>query len=162
MTILNRCLVRVCLILVLPLVFANAAPTEMLVNAGSADTSVNWQAFLSQHDLIWDRLPNRWEVAPFTGNGNVGFLFYQAEGEDKNVLSIHAGRHDYYDHRLPHDGKEMLWIYRSRLPFGHFRLISRGHQIGGLAFESVERRTDGNSHDFERLVSPPWLSTLRS
>ena len=36
-----------------------------------------------------------------------------------------TGRGD-YDHRLPHDGNEMLWIYRSRLPLGHFELASQG------------------------------------
>ena len=87
---------------------------------------VDYKAFLGQHDMIWDRTPNRWEVAPYTGNGNVGFLFYQAEDEAKNVISIYAGRHDYYDHRLPHEGNENLWIYRCRLPLGHFNLESKG------------------------------------
>ncbi len=130
----NRRSVRACLILTLSLVFAKAATAETLVNASGVTASVNWQAFLSQHDLIWDRLPNRWEVAPFSGNGNVGFLFYQAGDAEKNVISVHVGRHDYYDHRLPHEGKEMLWIYRSRLPLGHFKLTSRG------AVESADLR----------------------
>ena len=88
--------------------------------------NINYKSFLSQQDLIWDRIPNKWTVAPYTGNGNVGFLFYQAETEAKNVISIHTGRHDYYDHRLPHKGEEMLWIYRGRLPLGHFNLTSKG------------------------------------
>ncbi len=88
--------------------------------------NIDYKSFLSQQDLIWDRIPNKWTVAPYTGNGNVGFLFYQAENEAKNVISIHTGRHDYYDHRLPHKGEEMLWIYRGRLPLGHFNLTSKG------------------------------------
>lgn len=91
-----------------------------------AESTVDYATFLARHDMIWDRIPTRWEVAPYTGNGNVGFLFYQAAGDAKNVISIHVGRHDYYDHRLPHEGNEMLWIYRSRLPLGHFELESRG------------------------------------
>lgn len=87
---------------------------------------IDYEAFLGQHDMTWNRIPNRWEVAPYTGNGNVGFLFYQAQGEAKNVISLYTGRHDYYDHRAPHDGNEMLWIYRSRLPLGHFKLKSEG------------------------------------
>ena len=98
----------------------------MLLAANEASCTVDYESFLGRHDMLWDRVPNRWEVAPYTGNGNVGFLFYQADGEAKNVISIYAGRHDYYDHRLPHDGKEMLWIYRSRLPLGHFKLTSQG------------------------------------
>lgn len=92
----------------------------------SAKSSVDFGEFLAQHDMMWDRIPNRWEVAPYTGNGNVGFLFYQADTEAKNVISIYTGRHDYYDHRLPVDGNEFLWIYRSRLPLGHFKIESKG------------------------------------
>ncbi|MFC1652243.1 glycoside hydrolase family 95-like protein [Planctomycetota bacterium] len=89
-------------------------------------SAIDYEAFLGQHDMLWDRVPHRWEVSPYTGNGNVGFLFYQARGEAKNVISIYTGRHDYYDHRLPHEGNELLWIYRSRLPLGHFNLESEG------------------------------------
>lgn len=99
--------------------FSEAAP----------NLKVDYQSFLAQHDMTWDRVPHRWEVAPFSGNGNVGFLFYQAKDDAKNVISIHAGRHDYYDHRLPHEGHELLWIYRGRLPLGRFQLESKGDII---------------------------------
>jgi hypothetical protein len=99
--------------------------------AVTGQPAIDYKAFLGRHDLVWDRIPNRWEVAPYTGNGNVGFLFYQAQGAAKNVISIYAGRHDYYDHRLPTVGTEqMLWIYRSRLPLGHFKLESKGSITG--------------------------------
>jgi hypothetical protein len=97
-----------------------------ILNLVGAAPAVDYKAFLGQHDMVWDRIPTRWEVAPYTGNGNVGFLFYQAEREAKNVISIYAGRHDYYDHREPNNGDELLWIYRSRLPLGHFNLESEG------------------------------------
>ncbi|MGJ8672915.1 glycosyl hydrolase family 95 catalytic domain-containing protein [Rubritalea sp.] len=96
------------------------------ITSVAAEEKVDYEKFLSRHDMIWDRTPNRWELAPYTGNGNVGFLFYQAKGEAKNVISIYAGRHDYYDHREPYKGNENLWIYRSRLPLGHFKLTSQG------------------------------------
>lgn len=92
-------------------------------------STINYSQFLGQHDMTWDRVPNRWELAPYSGNGNVGFLFYQAKGEAKNVISIYAGRHDYYDHREPWQGKDLLWIYRGRLPLGHFNLKSKGDII---------------------------------
>jgi len=97
-------------------------------SASSAEGTkgVDYETFLAQHDMVWDRIPDRWEVAPYTGNGNVGFLFYRAKGEAKNVISIYAGRHDYYDHRLPAGKDQFLWIYRSRLPLGHFNLQSKG------------------------------------
>ncbi|WDE99395.1 hypothetical protein PQO03_16280 [Lentisphaera profundi] len=91
--------------------------------------NINFQAFLNQHDMTWDRTPHRWEVAPYSGNGNVGFLFYQGKKEAKNIISIHAGRHDYYDHRLPDKGNQQLWIYRGRLPLGRFQIESKGDII---------------------------------
>ena len=98
--------------------------------ASQSQAEIDWADFLSRHDMVWDRTPNRWEVSPYTGNGNVGFLFYQAKGEAKNVISIYTGRHDYSDHRLPYEGNELLWIYRSRLPLGHFNLESKGEITG--------------------------------
>ncbi len=91
---------------------------------------VDYETFLSQHDMLWDEIPNRWEVAPYSGNGNVGFLFYRTESEGKNIMSIYAGRHDYYDHREAPKEDQMLWIYRSRLPLGHFNLESTGEIVG--------------------------------
>ena len=87
---------------------------------------VDYKTFISRHDMIWDRTPDSWTTAPFSGNGNVGFLLYQVEGGPKNNISLHIGRHDYYDHRLPYDGQQMLWIYRARLPLGHFNITSKG------------------------------------
>ena len=104
--------------------------------AAPARSAIDYGAFLGQHDMVWDRVPHRWEISPFTGNGSVGFLFYQAEGETKNVISIYAGRHDHYDHRLPYEGHEMLWIYRSRLPLGYFNLTSTG------AIQAADLRLD--------------------
>lgn len=78
-------------------------------HADETTCSVDYEAFLGQHDMVWDRVPHRWEVSPYTGNGNVGFLFYQPESEAKNTISICAGRHDYYDHRLPHEGLHTAW-----------------------------------------------------
>ncbi len=92
--------------------------------------AIAWEDFLSRHDLVWDRVPHRWELAPFSGNGNVGFLFYQANDDPQNGISIHVGRQDYYDHRLPVDGQQLLWIYRCRLPLGRFRLQSQGEITG--------------------------------
>ncbi len=91
---------------------------------------VDFEAFLARHDMLWDRLPDRWELAPFSGNGNVGFLLYRDPRDPENAVSIHVGRHDYYDHRLPYEGEQMLWIYRSRLPLGRFQIRSKGKITG--------------------------------
>lgn len=94
------------------------------------DFEVSYEDFLSQQDMLWDRTPENWQVSPYTGNGNIGFLLYQIEGDAKNTIALHVGRHDYYDHRLPHEGQQMLWIYRCRLPLGHFKLESKGDIVG--------------------------------
>jgi len=47
---------------------------------------VNYESFLSQHDMVWYRILDCWQVAPFTGNGNIGFLLYQIEGKAKNTM----------------------------------------------------------------------------
>ncbi len=102
--------------------------------SAEVELEVDYEAFLGQHDMLWDRMPHRFELAPYSGNGNIGFLIYRAKSEAKNVVSLHVGRHDYYDHRLPYEGRENLWIYRSRLPLGHFSLESKGD------IESIEMR----------------------
>ncbi|CAH8283023.1 hypothetical protein EV196_10210 [Mariniflexile fucanivorans] len=92
---------------------------------------VDYESFLSKHDMLWDMVPDKWQIAPYTGNGNVGFLFYQTKGEGDNVMSVYVGRHDYYDHReAKTKEEEMLWIKRSRLPLGHFDLVSKGKVTG--------------------------------
>lgn len=100
------------------------------LEAAAVKLDVDYEDFMQRHDMVWDRVPPRWEMAPYSGNGNVGFLFYQGVEEKRNVISIHAGRHDYYDHRLPHEGHENLWIYRGRLPLGRFAIESKGDIIG--------------------------------
>ncbi|MGB1937494.1 MAG: glycosyl hydrolase family 95 catalytic domain-containing protein [Akkermansiaceae bacterium] len=91
--------------------------------------NIDYASFLAQHDMQWDRLPHRWEVAPYSGNGNIGFLFYKHKSDAQNQVSLHLGRHDYYDHRLPVDGKDYLWIYRGRLPLGRFQITTKGNIV---------------------------------
>ncbi|MDO6801386.1 hypothetical protein Q4595_02880 [Wenyingzhuangia sp. 1_MG-2023] len=99
-------------------------------NAQSVDVKVDYESFLSKHDLVWDLVPDKWETAPYTGNGNVGFLFHQNKEEGNNVMSIYVGRHDYSDHREAPKTNQMLWIKRGRLPLGYFNLTSKGNITG--------------------------------
>lgn len=96
----------------------------------SVGATIDYPAFLADHDMTWNRLPNRWEVAPFSGNGMVGFLFYQGKQDAGNVISLHVGRHDYYDHRELEDWRKYMWILRGRLPLGRFTLESQGEITG--------------------------------
>ncbi|GAB6164149.1 hypothetical protein JCM19992_01490 [Thermostilla marina] len=104
--------------------------TVVLPSAAGEPLDIDFQAFLARHDMTWDRVPDRWELAPFAGNGNIGFLLYRNPDDPENAVSIHVGRHDYYDHRLPYEGDQMLWIYRSRLPLGRFQIRAKGKITG--------------------------------
>jgi len=100
-------------------------------NAQTVDFKVDYESFLSKHDMLWDNVPDKWQTAPYSGNGNVGFLFYQTKAKGNNVMSVYVGRHDYYDHReAKTKAEEMLWIKRSRLPLGHFNLKTKGKVTG--------------------------------
>jgi len=100
------------------------------LSAQQINGDINYETFLSTHDMIWNIVPDTWQLSPFSGNGNVGFLFYQTEGEAKNTMSLHVGRHDYYDHRAAPKEKQLIWINRGRLPLGHFNFTSKGNITG--------------------------------
>lgn len=38
--------------------------------------AMDWETFLSRHDMVWDRLPRRWENGIFLGNGLLGTLIH--------------------------------------------------------------------------------------
>lgn len=98
-------------------------------NAQTINNTVNFERFLSKHDMVWNEIPDKWETAPYSGNGNIGFLFHQTKEKGENVMSIYLGRHDYSDHRENKKTDPMLWIKRGRLPLGHFNLTSKGNVV---------------------------------
>lgn len=98
--------------------------------AKDISTVVDYAQFLGQHDMKWDRMPDKWTLAPYSGNGNIGFTVYQHKQDQKNQISINCGRHDYYDHRLPHGTNENIWVYTCRLPLGRFQIESLGEVTG--------------------------------
>ena len=100
------------------------------LSAQTIISDIDYEKFLSNHDMVWNMVPDKWQLSPYSGNGNVGFLFYQTEGEGKNTMSLHVGRHDYYDHREAPKEKQLIWIYRGRLPLGHFNFTSKGNITG--------------------------------
>ena len=76
--------------------------------------AIDWPAFLARHDLVWKRLPTRWEEGPFLGNGLIGAVMYAPDG----ALSWQLGRSDLTDHRAePHPMRA-----RARLPLGRMVL----------------------------------------
>ncbi|CAA6689979.1 Unannotated [Lentimonas sp. CC19] len=124
----------VCLVMGLIATTVNAVqvPVEL------SPTTIDWPDFMSRQDMAWNKVPTRWNEAPFFGNGMIGLFLYQeinnpdnSESTDaKNVLSLHLGRGDYYDNRAPLEGNHHTWIYRGRLPIGFFRIKSEGDITG--------------------------------
>jgi len=60
---------------------------------------IDWPAFMARHDLIWNEIPERWENAPFVGNGLLGATIYT---EEDGLLAWHMGRRDviYRENRI--------------------------------------------------------------
>lgn len=108
------------------------------VPAVAPQATVDWPSFMARQDMVWNQVPKRWNEAPFSGNGMIGLFLYQEinnpdntySTDEKNVLSLHLGRGDYYDNRAPFEGKDHTWIYRGRLPIGFFRIKSEGDITG--------------------------------
>ena len=45
-------------------------------HGGPGAKAIDWSAFMARHDLVWDRLPQRWENGVFLGNGLLGTLVH--------------------------------------------------------------------------------------
>ena len=60
--------------------------------AAAVSPQVDWAGFLSHQDPVWEQLPRQWNEGAFTGNGQLGIMFYQAFPE--NVLEFQLGRAD--------------------------------------------------------------------
>ena len=88
---------------------------------------VDWADFLSRHDLVWEKLPERWEEAPYFGNGNLGSMLYL--DRKRNAIRLQVFRVDVQDHR---DNTHGWTAYsRPRLMIGSFYLTFDAKIIGG-------------------------------
>ena len=84
------------------------------VAAPAASSKIDWPAFMARHDLVWKRVPAKWEEGAFFGNGLIGAVMYAPEG----ALSWQLGRSDLTDYRAhPHPMRA-----RARLPLGRMVL----------------------------------------
>lgn len=39
--------------------------------------NINWPQFMSQQDMIWERLPEYWYDSAYLGNGRLGLMIYK-------------------------------------------------------------------------------------
>src|SRR5436190_5089333 len=99
-----------------PALSAPARPTP-------ARPAIDWPAFLARHDLVWTRLPEKWDEGAFLGNGMMGAMAY---GVAKDALGWELGRADVTERRPA--GHPMR--ARGRLPIGRLELQTAGAITG--------------------------------
>jgi alpha-L-fucosidase 2 len=84
--------------------------------------ATDWKAFMANHDLVWDRMPSRWECAPFLGNGLLGTMIYQ--GDVQNEVKFLISRSDIG--RVDYPGGFMVPM---RKILGNFILKTEGNIV---------------------------------
>lgn len=114
-------------LLFLALGFANASGPVSQAEEIKVRPEIDWPTFLSRHDLVWSKLPTRWEEAPYFGNGNLGSMLYL--DSKRNAIRLQVFRVDVQDHR---DNTHGWTAYsRPRLMIGSFYLNFDSKITGG-------------------------------
>ena len=87
----------------------------LLCYAGTASAQVvnrvNWETFLGRNDLVWNRAPDRFESAAYTGNGQLGAMIFSSD--KGQTLKWQMGRSDVH-------------FLNSRIPIGDLVLAPSG------------------------------------
>jgi len=92
-----------------------AAASDKMVN-----DNIDWEQFLGRHDIVWEKLPERFDHGVWHGNGLLGAVIYR---EGKNRVRWELGRSDVTTHRRDN----------SRLLIGGMGLDTVGDIKGGTA-----------------------------
>ena len=100
------------------------AGATIAAESGLGEEKVDWPAFMQQHDMTFDKLPQNWTQAPHFGNAMIGSMLYQAD----NTIRLQVFRADVHDHR--DDTYGWTAYSRPRLQIGHFSLHPAGKLIG--------------------------------
>ncbi|WP_145384352.1 glycosyl hydrolase family 95 catalytic domain-containing protein [Stieleria neptunia] len=100
----------------------------------AATDAVDWNETLSRFNPRWDRMPNRWDEAPFLGNGEQGTQVYQT---GPRTLHFGVGCSAAHDHRPPArddlNEKHVEVLNRGRHFIGHLELHTSAPLIAGTA-----------------------------
>ncbi len=75
----------------------------------SYKANIDWPAFMSQHDLIWEELPLQWNEGAFVGNGHIGMMIYVNQKD--NNITFHIGRQDVTEHRKAPNKKSSIGVF---------------------------------------------------
>ena len=115
-------------------VIASVLPVvaQQQIGVSPVSLKVNWQAYLSRHDMVWDTMPGDYFEAPFVGNGLLGTIVFK-DNLQPNTLRFEIGRTDVYDHR----SKDLpIAHYGGRIPIGQLLLSTAGD------IKDISLRTD--------------------
>jgi len=111
------------------MLFSSTAPAATSQSQPRVD--VDWPAYLSQFDMVWEQLPRQWNEGAFLGNGQLGLMVYGTPAQ--NRFDFHLGRVDVTDHRSAPDrktsrgvpGANVSWDF-PRLDIGRIALFPAG------------------------------------
>ncbi|MCF7957313.1 MAG: alpha-L-fucosidase [Phycisphaerae bacterium] len=115
---------RILLTLSVALMLYLAGCKAMAMDPILAEETVDWPAFMQQHEMKFDKLPPNWTEAPHFGNAMVGSMLYQVD----NTIRLQVFRADVHDHR--DDTYGWTAYSRPRLRIGHFSLHPVGNLLG--------------------------------
>ena len=105
------------LLLLLPLLYVNLSCNTNQLQP--VNRNIDWESFLAQHDLTWNKVPKDRGSSAFIGNGMMGTTIWSAREE---VLHFDLGRTDVYE-----TGDRQF-----RIPIGKLILKTNGKPTGSF------------------------------
>lgn len=90
---------------------------------GKIADNTDMRAFLTRHDMIWEKKPKAWDEGAFLGSGLTGATLYF---DNKNHLTLNLGDTGIYDNRKETEKEKNPLFLTPRLPIGELT-------IGGIA-----------------------------
>jgi alpha-L-fucosidase 2 len=90
---------------------------------------IDWKSFLSRHDMVWKRLPDRFENAAYTGNGLTGSMVFTSDKGQS--LRWQMGRSDvaFMTARIPIG--DLIMKPQGRIESGEMRLDLWNAEVRG-------------------------------
>lgn len=140
----------------------------------SAREEIDWETWLGQFDLHWERMPSSWDEAPFLGNGEQGTQIFQTGPQ---TIRFTVGCSAAHDHRPAEKDdlaeKHVEVLNRGRHFIGHLELKTSAPLKAGKCRldlwnaqgQGVLRSEDGELrwrcivHAEEPVISVAWEAT---
>lgn len=145
-------------ILLLMLIIGAVVPVSSQTKVSADD--IDWPTFLSQHDMLWDKITADYYAGAIQGNGLLGTNFYKSD----SAYRFHIGRVDVTENRgrlsdEEYPGRVPDLYDNARLPIGYFLLTPVGNTISEQmrlslydAINTGTIATDKGTIDFKTYV----------